>query len=277
MTAQSQGVRAASVAEWPQHLRTLVRVSRKVGTVGAHRRRPLVVIHQPGHVGSNTVAKTIESAPAHRAVFHVHRLTRQRWDSAASYEIDEFLVRHLMKRSTFSWDVITLVRNPIERNVSALLRRVTAKARAQGHGDLSTPSIVADFVDEFDQDWVHRENPFVRFVREELEPVWGLVPRRHDYVETTESRRLLTLRVEDLDSGGAHVLSEFLGCTVRRIESANTSRSGSVAEARRVIEADIKLPGAYIDRMFEPALMTDLYTPAERAATFAKWAREAAG
>jgi hypothetical protein len=95
---------------------------------------PPVLVYQMGKVGSETVARSLGDEQLARSVYHLHFLTpqglaraaetyREHWrpDGNAHHVWDGEFIRERLQEAGDGeqWPVITLVRDPVARNLSA--------------------------------------------------------------------------------------------------------------------------------------------------------------
>jgi hypothetical protein len=187
-------------------------------------RLPTVVVQQPGHVGSSSLVNSIRTAADGPRVLHPHRLTQRRDEAgrldprAASFEIDELqLVRALRRRPDLPLDVISIVRDPVARNLNMFLYQHRDLLGARERDDL-----IVELVARFRTDWLGRREPFERFFNNDFVPMWKvevndfeLDPDAGVHRVERPGRRHVVLRTDRLDR--AHIaLASCLGSRSRQ-------------------------------------------------------------
>ncbi|MDH3752620.1 MAG: putative capsular polysaccharide synthesis family protein [Acidimicrobiia bacterium] len=299
ITAARVKRRAATV------LRTATSRSFRTATAAgvAQRRRQLrgdarpIIVHQPGRVGSNSVVATVRSTGTDRPVFHVHSLTspaleraldheREQYGSrrsVSSYLLNAAALRPELERHEIPprpYDVITLVRDPVRRNLSALVPVTIGKLRAR-RPELADapPEVIADEICAvFEADWLQRAEPFERFFTGEFIPVWGFDPLDHPFspadgyaIMSGARARTLVLRVEDLDRVAGPAISELVGLTTGPAEKANRAADKPYRDVHSAVIERIRIPEAYIDRMYSSPYVRHFYAAAELDELRTRW------
>ncbi len=173
----------------------------RYGRPSRHQGRPLVV-YQMGKVGSTSVYRALQAAAPEYSVYHVHTLDAEQMASAQrsyarTYHLRGVVPHHLMAsrhlRSDLErgqprgrWKVLTLVRDPIARNVSSFFQDLQLRhpdfpyASRLASGD--TERLAADLVELFLSRHDHDEP--LRWCDRELRGVLGVdvyaAPFPHD-------------------------------------------------------------------------------------------------
>jgi hypothetical protein len=271
--------------------RQLSRVRGRLRGLG-HRRRghgPPILVYQMGKVGSSTVYRSLLAAAPGREVFQVHLLhdldameaavrTRHANPSRTLAQIERGRkLRARVDRSVDeSWNVITLTRDPVQRNVSAFFENLTElvpDAEARRSRDELTTSFLRDvFLDRYEH-----SAPLTWFPAQ-LEPVFGVdvyatrfdAARGTDVYESPRGR-LLLIRLEDLGTQGVPAIREFLGLDRFSLVQKNISSGKSYAGIYEAFGREIVLPDDYLDRMYDSQYARHFYTDSEIDAFRRRW------
>lgn len=250
-----------------------------------------VVVFQMGKVGSTTVHRAVEATG--RAALQVHVLRpdaiagtedvyRQRWSSEvhaghlfAAQHLRRLIDRHPERR----WDVVTLVRDPVARNVSEFLQGDwLGYLNHDEHLDrLDAPDLADRLLDAFLHRYDRHDVPLEWF-DDHLAPVFGIDvfdhPFPHDVgwqlIEGVQAR-LLVLRQEDLGSAGPRGLAELLGTGPVRLSDRNVTGSKRYAPLHRRFLDEVHLPAELVERMYESRYARHFYTDEERSAAVSRW------
>jgi hypothetical protein len=299
----AMAARSAAAAE----LRSYVRFLR------SERKEPLLV-YQMGKVGSSTLVASLYANPqviARHSIYPVHRLTASGLDFVERVSAEararlrgtanpqrRFHPQHartgrwLQERLTDprnkrKWLVITLVREPIARNVSSFFQNLEFRlsydyrSRLQSGGK---DAVAADVRKLFDDNYLTDEaiervdaNPLTWFDNE-LKSVFGVdvyaseFPTRKGYrIYDTDRARVLLLRLEDLNRTHAVALKEFLQIDDFRLVNANTADEKAYAELYESFRRDLVLPAEYVDRLCASRHTRHFYTEAEIQSVRGKW------
>lgn len=261
----------------------------------AVRKRP-IVLFQFGRVGSHTIEESLEARLHGIRIHHVHFLTPEgneeynrpyrnnpyfKHRSQRLYVRNEFLYRQI-KATLHSepWQVITGVRDPIERNVSwfftMLLDRwpkTRAKERlAAGQREELVTELIEIFHNELDHDeplrWFDEEMKTVFDVDVYAEP---FDPQKGYHIYDQRGTRVLLIRLESLNHCAASAFKDFLG--IEDLVLASTPHTWNQSVLYKRFREDLVIPDSYIERMYNSAMARHFYTGAELEKFREKWSR----
>jgi hypothetical protein len=237
-----------------------------------------------GKVGSSSVLKSLKQYEPDVTTYHVHGLTeesinsmeniyRQKWFPGAGPDHlwqSQYIRKNIKKYpNRWNWNIITLVRDPIARNISAFFQTLflVYDQKTLDYGKLADL-----FLAEFDH-----ETPLVWFGRE-IQGVFGIdvlaspFPRSDGYkIYEGEGCRLLLIRLENLDSCAPKAIEEFLGIENFKIMKTNVGTQKAYSQQYHKFLKHIKLPGSYIDRMYNSKYARHFYSGDEIEAMIKKW------
>ncbi|HEY5658239.1 MAG TPA: putative capsular polysaccharide synthesis family protein [Myxococcota bacterium] len=254
---------------------------------------PPVLVYQMGKVGSSTVARVLRAAAY--PDLHVHSLEpetlrrvyeeQRRAGGRFSVGYTWHLSRAVQARlrclgDTCRVSVITLVRDPIAREVSALFQSPTVQGAALlgADGALDAQRAVASLRARFSKkdacwwvfDWFQSEigatlgvdvmaAPFPR------ERGWGIV----------EGARAsgLVLRTEDLDRTLAPALRAFLGIEVGDVTRHRSNVRSETRDAARYgdVLSGVRLPRDAVERIYAQPFVRHFYPQPMLDAFIARW------
>ncbi|MEV0135523.1 putative capsular polysaccharide synthesis family protein [Dactylosporangium sp. NPDC050688] len=253
-----------------------------------------VVVYQMGKVGSSTVHRTLREARLPVPVYKTHYLSDEgvararrlyanlRTSVPLPHEQTVDRLRETLRTvGVPPWKVITLVREPVARDVSAYLQMVDV-LHPQIVGDDRTPrraarAATAQFL-SFDE---HR-NYTCTWFDVELKAALGVDVFAQPFDHTAGCVRLrrgdlevLVLRTEDLDSHGAETISDFLGVRVplRHASSRAPDKLQSVytEDIYRQVVSRVRLPEPVCRRIYSSRYARHFYLDEERERFIAKW------
>lgn len=228
-------------------------------------------------VGSSAVVSALERAAL--PVFHVHRmhaghLAMMREQRAARGWRVPPLPAHdrlglKLQRNVFGRGrpakIVTLVRDPIGRNLSSYFEHLDDIWHAKdAHALIPDEEIAAGFMERYTH-----EEPLAWFDNEML-PVTGIDVYAYDFPEMgyrvikTPGLDLLVLKCEIDDAAKRHVLAQFLGVDIPRLERANDTLVKSKGVAYRRFLDTIRLPRSYVEDMLESRYANHFYSRTER-------------
>lgn len=280
-------------------LRRSYRLSRLEYTRRLHRGGALgpdrlpVLVYQMGKVGSRSLCQALEARSDRLSVLHLHVLTaesmarveaiaRRRWDGRPRCRhvwTSRYVAAHLGARDR-PWTVITLVRDPVARNVSSFFQvlelehgiDVTEKLRAA-----SPEAVARELLPVFLRDFDH-DTPLV-FLEREIGTVFGVeilgdpdAAGRGFRVYSSDAADVLLLRFEDLDRCVGPAMEAFLGLSDVRLEPRNVGDQKDYGSVYRAFRRQAALPDAYLDRMYGSRYARTFYTADELAGLRDYWA-----
>ncbi|RJK97871.1 putative capsular polysaccharide synthesis family protein [Vallicoccus soli] len=269
--------------------RTRLRLARR------RRGRPQpLLVHQMGKVASSSVTASLQEAGLD-PVYQVHAVSpaglaaleasyARRWDpghrGAQHLWQGQWVAGRLAREPQRRWQVVTVVRDPVARNVSSFFQVARSRygldlgelARDRSEDEV-VDAVRALFLERFDD----HEGP-VRWVDAELAVPFGVdpwsapFPRERGWaVLRGERADVLVLRYEDLGRCFGEAVEAFLGLPGVRLASRNVSSGKDYADAYRAVERRLTLDGDYLDRMYGSRYARHFWSDEERAAHRARW------
>jgi glycosyltransferase involved in cell wall biosynthesis len=175
------------------------------------------------------------------------------------------------------WKIVTLVRDPIARNIGTFFQVLDEHVPDWRQRDPADPSFIDELQDAFLRvRTIHTEPE--RWFDEQLLPVFGVdvyasaFPRDKGYQIFNPSPRVavLLIRLEDLSRCASAAMKEFLDLEEFVLREANVGAEKEYAE----LYASFKhkpLPLTYVQAMYGSRLAIHFYDSEERQALAAKW------
>ena len=257
-------------------------------------KRPPIVVYQMGKVGSQAVVQGLERTLG-RPVFHIHFLTpenlawaeetyRTHWDRRHdpdhvwdSYHLQRRLARD---RGACRWKVITLVRDPVARNLSSFFQ-VAERRFGLDLGRLGSAvereatwmELTDAFLDRFDEHDVPD-----RWFDDELRTALGVdvyeapFPARGWSLHASSAADVLVLQLERLHETAKEAFPAHLGVPVLPLAPVNVGGSKDYGRLYERFISEIRLPKAYLDRAYASRYAKHFYTPIEREELARRWA-----
>jgi len=261
--------------------------------------REPIVVFQMGKVGSSTIVESLKALDLGFPIYHVHRLTPDGLEFAEKmrlarrgsrpagkhYFTSRYLRKQLAKQSnSMRWNVVTSVREPIARNVSAFFHALDAWYPEFDHqprgNDKST--LFAELTTIFLEEFPHKL-PLTWF-DSEMKSTFGIdvfsseFPKQEGYgIYEGERVNLLVIRLEDIAKCGQQAFSKFLGIEQFALVSTNVGSEKAYGTAYNEFLRSIVLPDSYIDRMYASKYARHFYNEEEIRTFKAKWLKKAAG
>ena len=250
--------------------------------------RRIVLNHQMGKVGSLSVARAIGGLPQ-TTVFHSHWIppktlaagprgqpdaVRALFRDQDPYGFGPRLWRHVLTPGR-PVDVVTLVRDPIARNVSwyfDLLDKFWGVRDA--HRVIDPARVRAEFFTRFDHDEA------IEWMDRQVHDVYGIdvygrpfdADRGWSIIEAPPVR-LLILRTEAPDARKAEAIETFFHAPEGSVSipSRNVSAAKPYAGAYDTFRREARLPAGYVERMCSSRFVGHFFTPEEADAMRRRW------
>jgi hypothetical protein len=234
-----------------------------------------------GKVGSTTVYESLKRVYPNDLVHHVHFLSWPGIEEAKSYfltlenpEIPEHIERSQKLRRAIDnnpespWKVITLVRDPIARDISDFFENVDKywPELLNERGNLRRDDALAFIRDKF-LEYDENTNYTCTWFDKELKRAFGIdvygYPFDYESGYITLSRGrvdVLVMRLEDLNECFDIALEDFLDLNSIELVRANVGRKKRHAEAYRDIRARLRLPRSVCERIYASKYARHFYS-----------------
>jgi hypothetical protein len=258
-----------------------------------------IVVYQMGKVGSWSIEASLRRLDLSVPVYHCHVLERLDAIDAAlrrilpnpheepGGSIDEIarargIRAKFMADADRPWTFISMVRDPVARNLSAFFQSVTERI-PDFYQRLNADDLPTAFVAEhFLKDEVTHNVPIVWF-DQQLKPLLDIdvfatpFPHAQGFqIYAGRRARLLIMRLESFPDCVGPAMRQFLGISCFVLASANTAEDKAYADVYRRVRREIALPDHYLERMYESKLARHFYTDEERAQFRRTWSGRSA-
>lgn len=273
-----------------------------------HYKDPPLLVYQMGKVGSSSVTMTLREANLDRHIYHIHFLTpeliekyekKRKGFFATSREGDLkhiWQYQHLYKQikrglNGRKWKVVTLVRDPVARNLSTFFEHIeivpSASDREQTfrsveygfevtieNGDLEP------LIDLFFEKCRH-DTPIIYFDREfktifDIDLFASDFPKTKGYqIYEAAEADILLIKLEYLDQCTAEAFKAFLNIDNLSLVRHNVGSQKETSDIYQLFKESINLPESYIDHMYASKVAQHFYTEAEISRFRAKWSGRA--
>jgi glycosyltransferase involved in cell wall biosynthesis len=252
-----------------------------------------IIVYNMAKVGSRSIVDTLNTLKLGVPVYHRHvlhdlenmekHIKETNPDHAATLnEIGEGIkLRKMIDDDTEKkWKLISLVRDPIARNVSRFFQSIEYEEILPNARKLleSGSASIEDLLDIFLNKW-ERSSGLVWFDKQ-LEPVFNIdvyekpFPWDKGYDDFHKGRfSLLVIRLEDLDKCGEQALQEFLGLPTVKLTKSNVGADKWYKSAYKDFISQLTLPDNYLDEMYNSKFARHFYSEKELKAFRAKWSR----
>jgi hypothetical protein len=260
-----------------------------------------------GKVGSTSILFSLQALNLEMPIYQVHVLSEQGidkfekmyWGDAPRFFRESLLpetkhiftshfLRAQLNKSAASkrWKVVTLVRDPIARNVSEFFYSVDTTKFDPYLPDfyeryltrsISTREIVERFIERFHENSEDCNIP-LRWFDVELKPVLGIDVYSRDFPKAKGCQfyeghfaDVLLLKLERVDEIVNDAFKEFLSIKKFKLLTTNTANQKRYYSAYQDFLREVNLPIAYIDTIYNSKVVQHFYSAEEINAFRRKW------
>jgi glycosyltransferase involved in cell wall biosynthesis len=248
-----------------------------------------VVVFQMGKVGSKSVETSLKRYDLGAPVCHSHflndldrverdaRASRSRpVQTLAQIRHGRRLRKSLLGSPYVRCRVISLVRDPIARNIAAFFQCLDEfipdyRVRAAS-GDLAVEELIGTFLERYDH-----TIPLTWF-DSQLKPVFGIdvfaapFPRERGYaVFHGPTAALLLVKLEKLKECAPTAVKEFLGIADFVLRDANVGEAKEYRDLYRGFLDSIRLEPTFVDRVYDSDVVHHFYAEHEIRAFRRRW------
>ena len=270
--------------------------------------QPPILILQMGKVGSSSITHSLKQLNLQRSIFHVHTLSE---DFITQYQkqfrsflgteqehslrhiwLCDYLRKRLDAGLSERWKVVTLVRDPVARNLSTFFQNMIITSSDERSKTFFSPehrftAMVQDgnleqlyeyFFSKIDHTYPLRfwDREFKRFF--DIDLLEADFPIEQGYkVYETKQADILLIRLEDLSSCASRAFQEFLGIDNFVLQDTNIGAQKRYSEEYRLFKNTIPLTESYLDNLYASTYMKRFYSKSEIAAFKARWLRNSTG
>lgn len=255
------------------------------------RSSEILLVHQMGKVGSSAVVASLKALDLDIPLFHTHSLNakeiehrlRRAKETGREVPVGSHLTisQHLQKvitkgASKKHWKIITLVREPIARNISAFFQNIDTYFpnffQSYAKGEITIEQII----EKFFADYPH--NRPLQWFDTEIREVFNIdifstpFPISAGYqILNHENISLLLIRLEDLNRCFQVSLQEFMDIKSIKLEQENIAVNKNYYEIYSKFKNQIKLPKSYIENMYCSKYVRHFYAEDEIKLFEQKW------
>lgn len=268
-----------------------------------------LVIYQMGKVGSTSIRTSLEALNLGMPIYQVHalsdrgitRLERMYWGDTfkvfrtsllpeTKHVFASYYLRTKMNESLVpKWKVVTLVRDPVARNVSEFFYSVDT-TKADPHlpdfydryesGMIGTAELIGRFLERFHEDSEEYQLP-LQWFDTEFKTALGIdvfsidFPKSKGYqILSGEFADVLLMKVEKLQQCASEALGQFLKLAEFRLVTANTANQKRYYPAFKSFMDRVDLPASYLRRAYGSKYMTHFYEREEIDLFRSRWRKQ---
>jgi len=226
-----------------------------------------IFVFQMGKVGSSTVYYSLKNQLPNRFILHAHDFKP---DHKRIVKV-RALYKHFKKHPERPLKIITLVRDPIGRNISGFFQEYERYVgRPFRHDDFSVEELRNIFLEKYNHraplDWMDRLKSHFD-IDVYAEPILPSHYKRYQ----SGSVECLLLRHDIDNEEKARILQDFLGLDHLEIENYNQSIRHVYGAKYREFKQALTLPKDFLQKMRSSRYYTHFYTAEEIQGQCAKW------
>ncbi len=254
-----------------------------------------IVVYQMGKVGSMTVQRTLEKYLPGELITHAHCFSWEGIESAEKYyqeqgrkEKDLYMARSKYARALFDktkeiirWRFITLVREPVSRDISDLFENMNVLLPDAGRQSLSRESLCREielFLKKkyatYDAEKEYLCTWFDREMKEVLDFDIYSIPfdwARGYQIYSTAHADILCIRLEDLNRCYRQAFREFLGVDIPRLANHNVTSQKPDKALYKYVHDTLCIEPMQAERVYSSKLVRHFYSSEEIQRLVDKW------
>lgn len=264
------------------------------------RRKPLLMIHTMGKVGSTTIAASLRACGVRKAtaMYQPHFVSPEgmafaerlsiegvgSWEKLARKERRGLLRNRLLNRELAKKraagervKVITMVRDPVATNLSGLFHNhvwwpVELKAQCAETSPACLEALQSYFLDHYPHDvpetWFDMEVRSLYGIDVYAQPFDA---ERGYAIYRNEFADVLVLKLEKLNDCAPAAFRDFLGVPDFQLVESNTAEDKSYADLYKTFRRELALPADYVEQLYGSRYARHFYSEAELDAFRRKW------
>lgn len=270
------------------HLRQIYRYNRS-----PLRKKQPVLAYQMGKVGSSTIRRSLNALNRDIYIYHLHYMSgidnmigqcKRQYLPLQDHILASIYCKRMVEKTLNGRkiDVITLVRDPIAKNISQFFQSVeVAYPELDYHNKVHSMDLgvlVKELRDFYLDKFLH-DDPLIWFDIElkqflKIDVYESPFPYNKGYdIYENDIARVLLIRLEDLNECAPEAMDQFLGIKEFRLVNENVSKDKEYAEIYKVLRENVDLPDSYIEKMYSSKLAKHFYTHSELNKFRIKWKR----
>ena len=259
-------------------------------------RKPIVLIHQMGKVGSLSIYHSLQAAQSHQFdIYHTHFLnpryalasdTQRRdtgwqiykqsqnknWLPIDYYDITR-IHNQLLVKSQHPLNIITMVRDPISRNISAYFQNLHwIWGIPDAHQQKSLHELAQGF-------WAQANHDFpIDWLDQEIGNVVGLDVYAHPFPHDvgvqhlrTGVHNVLIMHMRASDQIKEHAVQQFLGIEHFRMTRSHVSQNKPYGSVYKKFLSEVEMPEWYVYKMLNSRFARHFFSEDERQKRIAYW------
>jgi hypothetical protein len=255
---------------------------------------PPIIVYQMGKVGSKTIYMSLKNAHLPNPIYHVHFLSHDGIRNAEEYILSKksvvpshirrgkILRKKIDKTKDAQWKIITLVREPVIRDISSLFENLELlyPDLIDENGDMKKSDAI-EFLQKRLMNYDESTSYTCKWFDREIKSVFSIdvyaYPfNHHDGFTIIHDKgvEVLVLRLEDLDKSFNNALIKFLDLEspIKMLKS-NVGENKKYAVAYRHVLENITLPKSVCAKIYSSKYARHFYSENMRNQFIQKWSK----
>jgi hypothetical protein len=268
---------------------------------------PPLLVYQMGKVGSKTVVNSLGKAGIGRRIYHIHFLSpalvkvyeqkRRKYlgtsrEGALQHIWQYSYLRKCIEKdiSGKRWKVITLVRDPVARNLATFFENIEVVSvdfgkdwvlNSEEYGfQISVPNNdLNELINLFFEKCRH--NTPLEYYDREFKAIFDIdvyatqFPTSKGYeIYTGKHADVLLIRLEDLNQCISSAIKEFLDINNLTLLDKNIGEQKDYADLYKNFKNHIRLPDSYLDKLYRSKFCTHFYEEEEISRFRSRWSKD---
>jgi len=249
----------------------------------------VILVHQMGKVGSSSVVYTLKNSSLNHPITHTHFLNSKKLKMQIEKNIQSrngVIKRHLieslllldsLKKDKKKINIVTIVREPIGRNISTFFETISDKLAHNYYLKRNKSEITINYLIEEFLNKSYHEAPLTWFNRE-IKNVFGIdiYKQAFDFnkgykIYTENNINILVLKLENIKHSHSSAFKDFLGLDNFSLINRNIADKKDYSTIYNEFKKQIVLPEHYIKMMYDSKFTKHFYTKHEISILKKKW------
>ena len=241
-------------------------------------RHTIILVYTMAKVGSMTVRHNLQELIEFKKIFHIHNLTlegiaeRERFEGTERITQQERKARELLlSRDNYRAKIITLVRDPISRELSNVFHNIEHYLPGRNPDQITLAEIQKAFENVghgWTLNWFDKE--FKTFLGEDIFS-YPFDPAKGYEIYNWPKADILVLRLEDLNRVYQKAIWEFLGIRALPLRSRNVNEGKKTSSLYNEFKNQFRLNSERAKLVYGSKLATHFYSPQEIENFISKW------
>lgn len=240
----------------------------------------IFLVYTLGKVGSSTIYDTLKSVIPHVDIHHIHFLSDDYLNkiltNSNSYfhkhvELGRSVLDHISKNPNKRIKIITLVRDPVQRQISSLFQVWKGKFGERDLNEVAINEMVNDVkstMGKYQLEWFDKEfNAFTG-----IDIYDHKIDQKRNYLRFQENGfDVLVLKLEHLNTSFRPAFKDLLNTDIDELSHANLSKNKVSYNRHKELERKIRFEEHELDEVYSSKYARHFYSSVELSAFKDRW------